>query len=239
MGADALSADVDDGAGRGEEGPAALPVTERGEAAPDGVEVGTGVPPQLRGGPPQELHAGQDGSGGDDAEDLLGAGQGGGPQDEVDLSPEPTARDQHEAVDPLGEEVVELHRDAAAERVADERDAVDAQVVQQVAQRGSMGAEGVVAQGLGRVSVTEEVREQHPVVVVELVHESRPLPLRAEDAVDEQEHRARTRVDVGQLVAVEAHRAWSRAGHGCLPQRSAIRYSTVTPGVPAPGVLRV
>ena len=152
-------------------------------------------------------------------EHLLGAGQGGGAQDEVDLPAEAAARDEDEAVHPVGEEVVELHRDAAAERVPDEGDPLDAEVVEQVAQGRGVRAERVVARRLGRLAVPEQVGHDDAVVVVDLVDEVGPLALRAEDAVDEEHDGAGAAVDVRQLVAVEGDRVRGQAGHGCHPRR--------------------
>ena len=156
----------------------------------------------------------EDRRGGDHAQHLLGAGEGGRAQDQVDLAAEAAARDEDEAVHPVGEEVVELHRDAAAERVPDEGDPLDAEVVEQVAQGGGVRAERVVAGRLGRLAVAEEVRHHDAVVVVDLVDEVGPLALRAEDAVDEEHDGAGAAVDVRQVVAVEGDRVRGRAGHG-------------------------
>ena len=82
------------------------------------------------------------GRGGDEE---VGAGQRGGAQDGADLGPEAAAGDQDQALDHLGELVGELHRDAAAERVADQGGALVAEREQQVAQAGGEVAQRVVA----------------------------------------------------------------------------------------------
>ena len=131
--------------------------------------------------------------GGEDAEHLLGARQGRGAQDQVHLTSQAAAGDQYEAIDPLREEVEELHRDATTERVADERDPLDPEVIEEVAHGRGVRAERVVPDRLRRLAVAEEVGDEHPVVVVHLVDQVGPLPLRPEDPVDEQHHRARSR----------------------------------------------
>ena len=78
-------------------------------------------------------------------------GQRGGAQQQVDLVAEPAAGDEPEPLAALGELVGELHRDAAAERVADDRDVVVAERGQEVADAAGVGAERVVAAGRGRV----------------------------------------------------------------------------------------
>ena len=148
---------------------------------------------------------------------VLRAGQGRRPQEGADLPAEATARDEHEPVDPLGEQVGEHHRDAAAERVADEAHLLDAQPVEQVAQGGRVGAERVVADRLGGLPVAEQVGHDQPVVVVEPVDEVRPLLLRPEDAVDEEQGRARAAVGVGERVPVQGDGALGgRRAHGEL-----------------------
>ena len=57
----------------------------------------------------------------------------------------------------LGELVGELHRHAAAERVPDERRALVPEREQQVADPAGVGAQRVVAAGLGRLAVAEQV----------------------------------------------------------------------------------
>ena len=116
----------------------------------------------------------------------------------------------------FGEEVGELHRDAPSERVPDEGDPVDVEVVEQVAHRRGVGTEGVVPRGLLRVPVAEEVGDEDPLGVVHHVDEVPPLLLRAEDPVDEEHHRAGPAVDVGELVAVESDLVGSQLHHASV-----------------------
>ena len=88
----------------------------------------------------------------------VGAREGGGAQDRADLGAEPAAGDEDEALDQLGELVGELHRDAAAERVADERRALVAEDEQQVAQAAGERAERVVARAAADAPWPGQVR---------------------------------------------------------------------------------
>ena len=92
------------------------------------------------------------------------ARQRGAAQQRADLAPEAAARDQHQALDALGELVEELHRHAAAERVPDDRRALDADRREQVADAGGVRAERVVAARRGRVAVADQVGRDHRVV---------------------------------------------------------------------------
>ena len=70
-------------------------------------------------------------------------------QEEVDLRAEPTAVDQNETFAALRELVRQLHRDTAAERVADECRALVSESDQQIAHPTCVRAERVVASRLG------------------------------------------------------------------------------------------
>ena len=80
------------------------------------------------------------------------------------LAPEAAARHEDEALAALGELVGELHRDPAAERVADDRRPVVAERDHRVADGARVGAERVVAARLGRLAVAQQVGRQHLVV---------------------------------------------------------------------------
>ena len=71
-------------------------------------------------------------------------------------------------------------------------------------------AERVVPQRLRRLAVTDEVGQEHPVVLVHLVDEVGPLPLRPEDPVDEEHDRTGPAVHVRELVGVQHDGARSR-----------------------------
>src|SRR4051812_30790738 len=101
--AHALAARVDDRPEGVHEGAAGLVVAERAEAAGHLLEIGAGPQPDLAGGAAdrrarvaQRLRCEQ-------RQHELGARQRGGPQDEVDVAPEPAAVDEHEPLGALGE----------------------------------------------------------------------------------------------------------------------------------------
>jgi hypothetical protein len=97
--------------------------------------------------------------------------------------------------------------------VPDEGDPLDAEVVEQVAQRGGVRAERVVTRRLRGVPVPEEVGDHHAVVVIDQVDEVPPLSPGTEDPVDEEHDRARAAVDVRQLVPVQHDAVRSQLGH--------------------------
>ena len=126
-GVDALAAGADDRAQRGQEG---------------GPAVGVGRATRSRGRPRRRPAFGRSADGREAAPERrsdapaapavaamkqVGAGQRRRAQDRADLRAEAAAGDEHEPLDHLGELVGELHRDPAAERVADERRALVAE----------------------------------------------------------------------------------------------------------------
>ena len=133
----------------------------------------------------------------------LGAGQGRGAQQRMHLAAEAAAGDEHEALAALGELVGELHRDPAAERVADDRRAVVAERDHRVAHGARVGAERVVAARLRRLAVAEQVGREHGVLVGELVDRRLPLVRAAGDPVDEDDQRALAAVAKADAVAVK------------------------------------
>ena len=118
----------------------------------------------------------------------FGTGQRGGAEHQMNLSPQPAARDQHQ---PLGERRVlvrELHRDATAERVPDDRGAPMPERDEQVAHAGGVRPERVVAPRLGRLPVSEQVGRDHRVVLGEQRHHLVPLLGASHDSMDQQHH---------------------------------------------------
>ena len=111
----------------------------------------------------------------------LGAGQRGRPQQQADLAAQAAAVDEHQALAALGELVGELHGDAAAQRVADDRRPLVAERDEQVAHAAGVGAERVVAAWLGRLAVAEQVGREHGEAIGQLRHDA--LPRRASVAV--------------------------------------------------------
>ncbi len=124
----------------------------------------------------------------------------------MDLAPEATARDEHEAFAALGELIGELHRDPAAERVADDGRAVVAESHHRVAYGARVGAERVVATRLGRLAVAEQVRRQHGVRGGEVLDRGLPLLRAAGDPVDEDDERPLARLAEADAVAVKLDR---------------------------------
>ena len=210
---DALSAGVHHRPGGGEEGPACVGVAQLGEALPRGPHVVAGAPAEEGEPPADELGAAADPRRGDDGQHPVGDGEGGGPQHGAHLAAEAAGADEDEPLDALGEEVAEGEGDPAAERVADDRDALDVEQVDEVAEGGGLRGGGVVALVLLGGAVAEEVGDDDPVGVVEPVDEVAPVAVRAEQAVDEEDRLTGAAVDVGQGVAVQRCSSWAEWAH--------------------------
>ena len=119
------------------------------------------------------------------------------------LAPEAAAVDQHQALAALGELVGELHRDPAAQRVADDRRALVAESDHRVADGARVGAERVVAARLGRLAVAEQVGRENLVPALRNWHRRLPLLGAAGDAVDEDDQRAFALVAEDDPVSVK------------------------------------
>src|SRR4051794_9829995 len=116
---------------------------------------------------------------------------------------EAAARDEHQALAPLGVLVGELHGDAAAERVAGEGRPLELERAHEVAQHVGHAAQRVVAGALGRAAMAGEVDGEDAVPSGERREHGLPrLPVAA-DAVDEQQRGALAGVDVGEVAAVD------------------------------------
>ena len=87
----------------------------------------------------------------------LRPGNGGHPEQGMDLLADPAAADQHEPLAPFGKLVGELHRDTTAERMADDGDPVHVEHAQQVAHAAGVRGDGIVRPGLGRLAMAEQV----------------------------------------------------------------------------------
>ena len=79
-------------------------------------------------------------------------------EERAHLLAEPAAGDQHQPLAHLGELVGELHGHTAAEAVADERGPLDVEHDEEVADARRVGAQAVVAAGLGGLAVAQQVR---------------------------------------------------------------------------------
>ena len=185
---------------------ARLGVAERREAAPHLVEVGArrACPSERRNAPtaPPALSTPFDASSGSTHS---APGQRRGAQEDADLAAEPAARDQHQPLGHLRELVGQLHRDAAAERVADDRRAVVADRAHQVADAAGVGAERVVAARLGGVAVAEQVRRDHRVAVGQERDHVVPRLRAAGDPVDQQDRAAPALAPVRHAVSVQRY----------------------------------
>jgi hypothetical protein len=139
----------------------------------------------------------------DQRQDELGAGQRGGAQKRVNLTTEAAAGDHDQALAEDRILVGELHRDAATQRVADDRGAAVTQRDQQIAHAHGVGAEGVIADGLGGLAMTQEVGRHDGVVLREDGRHVRPLLGRPSDPVDQENDRSGPRGPVAHPVPVE------------------------------------
>ena len=133
----------------------------------------------------------------------LGAGEAEQTQERVDLAAEPPAPHEHEPLDVFGILVGELHRDAAAERLAHHRGALVPEGDEQVAQRARKGPERVVALRLVRAPVPEQIGRDHGEALGEPGHHLPPGRGAAGYAVDQQQDRAGAGGAVGDPLVVD------------------------------------
>jgi hypothetical protein len=165
---------IDDASHRVDEGIARPLLTQGGVAAGELGEVRAGLETKLacdRGDGPTGAHRPFTR---EQRHHPLGARQHGGPQQRMDLLAETTRSDQCHSLRVFGEEVRELHRDAAAERVADHRAPLEAEHCQQVAHPRRIGAQRVVAARLGGAAVTEQIGGDHCVALGQSGHHRPP-----------------------------------------------------------------
>ncbi len=133
-----------------------------------------------------------------------GAGQRGGAQQRTDLAAEAAARDEHQALGELGELEREHHRDAAAERVPDDRCPFVAERDQQIAQRDRVRGGRVVAGAGGRAAVSGEVRRDNGVAACQRLHHRLPVLVVAGHPMDQQQHRSGADLHVTDQAAVQS-----------------------------------
>ena len=149
----ALAGDVDDGADGVDEGPLGTHIGEPGPRSTP--RRGTGRPAaQAPEDPPATAQHVVQLAAQHDRQDELRARDGEGPQEGVTSLPRPPLH-EHEPLGHLRELVRELHRHAAAEAVADDRRPLVPEHAEEVADAGGVGAEAVVAAGLGALAVAE------------------------------------------------------------------------------------
>jgi hypothetical protein len=190
VGVDALAPSSDHRAQRVQESVACVPSLQLSQRADRGTKVACPRRPsslQTLGGPCQrgERHAA-----GPERRQRLGTRERGQAKRPADLAAQAAARDQHEPLAALGELVEELHRDAAAERVADDRCAVHADRCQDVAYPARVGSQRVVALSGRRVAVAQQVRCDHRVVRRESPGDLPPVTGGVEHSVDQHHRRA-------------------------------------------------
>ncbi len=228
-GADVLAVDVDDRAQGLQERPPRARLLQGPQRPGDRLEVdalraAAGAQP-----PPGGVDRVDQPPLGGEAEQRGDTGQRRAAQQRAHLAPEPTAGDQHQPLGALGELVEELHRDTAAERVADDRRPLDADRRQQVADAGRVGAERVVAAGRRRVAVADQVRRDHPVGAGEPLGDRLPVARGVDHAVDQDhgrpaagdavDHAVTVQVDLVGLKAGRRVHAETLAPHGVLIRR--------------------
>ena len=174
-GADPLAGDVDDGADRVDEGPLGPHVGEAGPRAPHLAEERVGPQPEAaerRGRPRRATSCSSWRRTTGSTNSVPGtvrtrrSGLTSLPRPPLPTS---TRRSRH-----LRELVGELHGDAAAEAVADDRGALVAEHAEEVADAGGVGAEAVVAARLGALAVAEQVGRDHGVALGEQRHHRHP-----------------------------------------------------------------
>ena len=157
------------------------------------------------------------------------------------LAPEPAARDEHQTLGALRELVGELHGDAAAERMADDRHALVPERRDDVTGAAGVRAERVVAARCRGLPVAQEVGcDQREAVAQQRRH---PLPRRGRvgDPVDEQQRRPAARRPIGHAVAVEPElvRLEGHRLHDSTDRRLCQRHRMLSPpfgGYAAPGL---
>ena len=203
--AHALAARAHHGAQGVEEGQACLAVAEVGHAASYLGHVVARPQPDAR---EHAAHLGPQPAGrtGDERQHPLRAGERGRAQQRADAVAQAAARDEDEALAQLGVLIGELHRHAAAQRVPDDRGALDADELQQVAHAAGEGPQRVVAAGLGRGAVAQEVGRDDVVGLGQRGPHRLPGQRVGADAVEQDDGRSFARAVVADAVAVE-HRS--------------------------------
>ena len=125
----------------------------------------------------------------DDRHQVLDPRQREGAQHPAHLSAQAAAVDEHEALGQLGVLIGELHGDAAAQRLADDGCPLHLEGTEEVAQPAGKGAERVVAGGLGRLAVAQQVRGDDIVSAGQRGHDLAPGVRASGHAVNQQDGR--------------------------------------------------
>ena len=171
-----------------------------------------------------------DGTGKEQRHELFGSGEAAQPKDPADLPTESAGTDEHESVAQIGVLIGELHGDATAEALPDDRCAVDAENGHEVAQTARHGAQRVVAHRLGGFAMTEEIGRDHVVVLREWPHHVLPGHGASGESVDQDDDLARAGTAIADVVAVDRD---MREGDG-LHASSVHRFSAKRSGRTSP-----
>ena len=123
--------------------------------------------------------------------------------------------------------VGELHRNAATERVADHGDTAHVEHGEEVTQPACERTQRVVAEGLGRLTVTQQIRRDDVVLHTQVIDHGVPGLRTAGEPVDEE-----NRLPPGRSGAPEPHRVavdgdvleWTTLAHASsIAPRDAVR----------------
>ena len=132
----------------------------------------------------------------------LGAGCRQDPQHRTQVGAEAAAADQGQPLAVVPMLVGELHRDAAAERLADHRRPVHPEFVEEIAQKDREGSQRVVPTRFRGHAVAEQVGRDDAVFLGQLRDDRPPGGRTAGHPVDQQQGVALAGIPVGDPVSV-------------------------------------
>ena len=133
----------------------------------------------------------------------LRARKAGRPQQRADVTTQSAAAHEHETLAVLGELVRQLHGHSAAQRVPDERRSVMSQRDQQIADPARVRAQRVVAAGLGRFAVTQQIGGDDREALGQIRQHVGPRRRRRRDPVHQHDHGAAARRAEEDAVPVQ------------------------------------
>jgi hypothetical protein len=156
----------------------------------------------------------------------------------VDLAAEAAAGHEDQPLAALGELVRELHRDPAAERMADDGRLFDVERAEEVADARGVRAERVVTARRGRLAVSEQVRGDHGEVLGQRRRHALPRRGRVRDAVQQEQHGPRAALPVADVVTVQLDlvRRQPHARAHCVRTRASAATPTVAANAPRPPI---
>ena len=132
----------------------------------------------------------------------LGAGCRQDPQHRTQVGAEAATADQGQPLAVVPMLVGELHRDTAAERLADHRGPVHPELVEEIAQKDGEGAQRVVTTRFRRHAVAEQVGGDDTEFLGQLRDDRPPGRRAAGHAVDQQQGVTFSGIPVGDPVSV-------------------------------------